>query len=89
MKAIGPEDIVENMLQAGAMKACLTVKDMLVRGFLSGVFLGLCNDARYFGDNPDGTWNCWRVGFSSGFCHDHIAGPRAGNWKLCITSYCR
>lgn len=40
MTAIGPEDIVENMLQAGAMKACLTVKDMLVRGFLSGVFLG-------------------------------------------------
>ena len=40
MTAIRPEDIVENMLQAGAKKACLTVKDMLIRGFLSGVFLG-------------------------------------------------
>ena len=40
MATIKPEDIVESMLQAGTKKAGLPVKDMLVRGFLSGVFLG-------------------------------------------------
>lgn len=40
MTAIKPEEVVECMLQAGAKKAELPVKDMLIRGFLSGVFLG-------------------------------------------------
>jgi formate/nitrite transporter len=37
---VKPEDVVENMLQAGANKASLSVKDLLIRGALSGVFLG-------------------------------------------------
>jgi formate/nitrite transporter len=37
---IKPEDVVENMLQAGAKKAGLSVKDLLIRGVLSGAFLG-------------------------------------------------
>ncbi|MES0371676.1 MAG: formate/nitrite transporter family protein, partial [Mariprofundaceae bacterium] len=40
MSYVKPEDVVENMLQAGAKKAGLTIKDMLIRGGLSGVFLG-------------------------------------------------
>ena len=40
MAYVKPEDVVENMLQAGGKKAGLTVKDMLIRGALSGVFLG-------------------------------------------------
>ncbi|MDP1558228.1 MAG: formate/nitrite transporter family protein [Nitrosomonas sp.] len=40
MANVKPEDMIEGMLQAGARKAGLSVKDMLIRGFLSGVFLG-------------------------------------------------
>ncbi|MDV6344398.1 formate/nitrite transporter family protein [Nitrosomonas sp. Is37] len=34
------EDVVENMLNVGAKKAVLSVKDMLIRGSLAGAFLG-------------------------------------------------
>lgn len=40
MAYVKPEDVVENMLQAGAKKAGLSVKDLLIRGALSGAFLG-------------------------------------------------
>ncbi|MBX3616737.1 formate/nitrite transporter family protein [Nitrosomonas sp.] len=40
MAYIKPEEIIENMLQAGAKKADLPVKQLLIRGFLSGAFLG-------------------------------------------------
>jgi len=40
MAYVKPEDVVENMLQAGASKAGLSIRDMLIRGALSGVFLG-------------------------------------------------
>jgi formate/nitrite transporter len=40
MSYVKPEDVVENMLQAGASKGSLSVKDLLIRGMLSGVFLG-------------------------------------------------
>ncbi|MDQ6951832.1 MAG: formate/nitrite transporter family protein [Mariprofundales bacterium] len=40
MAYVKPETVVENMLQAGASKADLGVKDLLIRGGLSGAFLG-------------------------------------------------
>ncbi len=40
MAYVKPEDVVENMLRAGASKGGLFVKDLLIRGILSGVFLG-------------------------------------------------
>ncbi len=40
MAYVKPDVVVENMLLAGASKASLSVKDMLIRGALSGVFLG-------------------------------------------------
>lgn len=40
MTYVKPEDVVENMLQAGAKKANLPVKQLLMRGFLAGAFLG-------------------------------------------------
>ncbi|MBX9637694.1 MAG: formate/nitrite transporter family protein [Nitrosomonas sp.] len=40
MAYVKPEEVVENMLQAGAKKAGLPVKQLLIRGFLSGAFLG-------------------------------------------------
>jgi len=40
MAYVKPEEVVENMLQAGASKGGLSLKDLLIRGILSGVFLG-------------------------------------------------
>lgn len=40
MAYVKPEEIVENMLQAGASKANLPVGSLLLRGFLAGAFLG-------------------------------------------------
>jgi formate/nitrite transporter len=40
MAYVKPEEIVENMLQAGAKKAGLPIKQLLIRSFLSGAFLG-------------------------------------------------
>jgi len=37
---VKPEEIVENMLRAGASKANLSVGSLLLRGFLAGAFLG-------------------------------------------------
>ena len=40
MAYVKPEEIVENMLQAGAKKAELSIRNLLLRGFLAGAFLG-------------------------------------------------
>ena len=40
MPYVKPEAVVENMIQAGANKAKLPLKDLLTRGFLSGALLG-------------------------------------------------
>jgi len=40
MPYVKPDAVVENMVQAGTSKAKLPVKDLLIRGFLSGALLG-------------------------------------------------
>ncbi|MBP9870926.1 MAG: formate/nitrite transporter family protein, partial [Nitrosomonas sp.] len=40
MAYVKPEEIVENMLLAGAKKAGLPVRHLLMRGFMAGAFLG-------------------------------------------------
>src|SRR6478672_1509591 len=40
MDYIKPADLVKNMLTAGEAKAALSVKDLMIRGILSGALLG-------------------------------------------------
>lgn len=40
MDYVQPMKLVEDLIGAGQKKAALSVRDMLIRGFLSGVFLG-------------------------------------------------
>ena len=40
MDYIKPVELVKNMLTAGETKAALSIKDLLIRGFLSGALLG-------------------------------------------------
>lgn len=41
MDYIKPADVVDNMIKAGTTKASLGVKDLLIRGMLSGALLGI------------------------------------------------
>lgn len=41
MDYVKPLDVVKNMLSAGKTKAGLSIKDILIRGFLSGALLGI------------------------------------------------
>lgn len=40
MSYVKPDAVLEQMVQAGATKAGLAPRDLLVRGFLSGALLG-------------------------------------------------
>lgn len=40
MACIKPDQVVVKMIEIGTAKALLTVKDLLIRGFLSGALLG-------------------------------------------------
>jgi formate transporter len=40
MDYIKPNEVIETMVKAGATKAALSTKDLLIRGFLSGALLG-------------------------------------------------
>src|SRR5438552_14425667 len=40
MAYVKPDAVVDQMIQIGAQKSRLPVRDLLVRGFLSGAFLG-------------------------------------------------
>src|SRR5689334_20584336 len=40
MDYIKPAEVLENMIKSGTTKAALSVKDLLIRGFLSGALLG-------------------------------------------------
>src|SRR5437764_15290231 len=40
MDFIKPTDVVQSMLAAGQAKASLSVRDLVIRGFLSGALLG-------------------------------------------------
>lgn len=41
MDYIKPKQVVESMIQAGSDKAKLSIKDLVIRGILSGALLGL------------------------------------------------
>ena len=40
MDFIKPSDVVKSMLTAGVAKASLPLRDLIIRGFLSGALLG-------------------------------------------------
>jgi formate/nitrite transporter len=47
MSYVKPDAVVENMIQAGSNKASLSIKDLLIRGFLSGALLGFATTLAY------------------------------------------
>ena len=84
MSYVKPEDVVENMLQAGANKGGLSVKDMLIRGALSGVFLGYATTLAITAITQTGTGIVGALIFPVGFVMIILLGLElaTGNFAL-------
>jgi len=84
MAYVKPEDVVENMLQAGAKKAGLTIKDMLIRGALSGAFLGYATTLAVTGATQTGLGIVGALIFPVGFVMIILLGLElaTGNFAL-------
>ncbi len=84
MAYVKPETVVESMLQAGTKKAGLTVKDMLIRGTLSGALLGYATTLAIIGATQTGLWIVGALIFPVGFVMLILLGLElaTGNFAL-------
>lgn len=84
MAYVKPEEIVENMLQAGAKKAGLPIKDLLLRGFLAGAFLGYATTLAFLAATQTGLGIVGAVVFPVGFVMIILLGLElaTGNFAL-------
>ena len=84
MAYVKPEEIVENMLRAGENKASLSVKDLLIRGSLSGVFLGYATTLALTGITQTGFGIVGAIIFPIGFVMIILLGLElaTGNFAL-------
>ncbi len=84
MAYVKPEEIVENMLQAGAKKAGLPIKDLLLRGFLAGAFLGYATTLAFLAATQTGLGIVGAIVFPVGFVMIILLGLElaTGNFAL-------
>lgn len=84
MAYIKPEEILENMLQAGAKKAGLPVKQLLIRGFLAGAFLGYATTLAILAATQTGWGMAGALVFPVGFVMIVLLGLElaTGNFAL-------
>ena len=84
MAYVKPEEIVENMLSAGAAKSKLSIKDLLIRGALSGAFLGYATTLAITGITQTGTGIVGALIFPVGFVMIILLGLElaTGNFAL-------
>ncbi|NUM50681.1 MAG: formate/nitrite transporter family protein [Flavobacteriales bacterium] len=67
MDNIKPVQIVSDLTQMGAYKSALSVKDILIRGFLSGAFLGFATVLAFITANQTGIAVLGALAFPVGF----------------------
>ena len=67
MDNIKPDQIVADLTQMGAYKSALSVKDILIRGFLSGAFLGFATVLAFITANQTGIAVLGALAFPVGF----------------------
>ncbi len=84
MAYIKPDQVIESMLQAGAKKANLSLKDMLIRSFISGVFLGYATTLAILAATQTGISIVGAVIFPIGFVMITLLGLElaTGNFAL-------
>ena len=67
MSLLSPNQVVENMIQAGEAKAKLPVKDLLIRGALAGAFLGFGTTLAYSAELQTGIGVAGAILFPAAF----------------------
>jgi formate/nitrite transporter len=84
MSYVNPETVVENMVQAGANKANLSIKDWLLRGFLSGALLGFATTLAFTAAGQTGVKITGALLFPVGFVMIVLLGLElvTGNFAL-------
>lgn len=84
MAYVKPEEVIENMLQAGTKKAGLPVKDLLIRGFLAGAFLGYATTLAILAATQTGLGIAGAIVFPVGFVMIILLGLElaTGNFAL-------
>jgi len=84
MSYVKPEEMIENMLDAGAKKATLSIKDLLIRGALSGAFLGYATTLAITGITQTGLGIVGAIIFPIGFVMIILLGLElaTGNFAL-------
>lgn len=82
MDYVQPTKLIEQLVVVGEKKASLSVRDMLLRGFLSGVLLGFAAALAFrVSDGFTGGGRCTGDGdyFSCWFCDDRTAWTGIGD----------
>lgn len=84
MAYVKPEEVIENMLQAGAKKANLPVPQLLIRGLLSGAFLGYATTLAILAATQTGVGMAGALVFPIGFVMIILLGLElaTGNFAL-------
>src|ERR1043166_5008386 len=67
MDYIKPNEVVENMIKSGTAKGRLPIKDLLIRGFLSGALLGFATSLAITGTLQTGVPLVGALVFPVGF----------------------
>ncbi|SDH82312.1 formate/nitrite transporter [Alteribacillus persepolensis] len=84
MDSIQPRQVIESMIQAGKAKAGLSVKDLLIRGGLAGVFLGYATTLAFTANLQTGMDMLGAIIFPVGFVMIILLGLElvTGNFAL-------
>jgi formate/nitrite transporter FocA (FNT family) len=95
MDYIKPADVAQAMIETAAAKAALSVKDLLIRGFLSGALLGFATSLAFVGSKQTGVPLAGALIFPVGFVlivllglelvpdsHWDDAGCESFHWRL-------
>lgn len=84
MSYVKPEHVMDNMVQAGAAKANLAVKDMIIRGILAGALLGVATTLAFTAELQSGLGILGAILFPMGFVIITLLGLElvTGNFAL-------
>src|SRR5262250_640146 len=84
MAYVKPDVVVENMIQAGAVKGKLSAKDLLIRGLLSGALLGFATTLAFTATAQTGLGIVGALVFPAGFVMIVLLGLElvTGNFAL-------
>lgn len=82
MDYISPKEVAGAMMNTAIYKSTLPIKDLLIRGALSGALLAISVTLALLATSQTGTELSRCICFSGGFCHYRYPWSGAGDGKL-------